>query len=940
MVAVVVAKQLRLPERFALLAQPPGPCDPPNGNPIVCENQNPGTPATTWDVDGSGDPSIQGFATDISFNRGQTVSFKIDTNASHYNIDIYRMGYYGGNGARKITSITPSASLPQNQPDCLNDDVTGLIDCGNWAASASWPVPTTAVSGIYFAKLTRIDTGGSSHIMFIVRDDSSQSDMFFQTSDTTWQAYNTYGGNSLYVGGPGQNPGRAYKVSYNRPFVTRDGDTQHDWVFNAEYPMVRFLEANGYNVSYTTGVDSDRRGTLIQQHKVFLSVGHDEYWSGTQRTNVESARNAGVNMAFFSGNEVFWKTRWESAISADGTQYRTLVSYKETHSNAKTDPAGPTVWTGTWMDPRFSPPADGGRPQNALTGTLFTVNCCTDTITVPAADGQMRLWRNTAVANQQPGGVYVTTAGTLGYEWDSDVDNGFRPAGLFRMSSTTLSESGVLLDYGSTYGNGIAQHSLTMYRNSSGALVFGAGTVQWSWGLDSHHDLGTDAADASMQQATINLFADMGVQPLTTQAGLATAAPSTDTLAPISSISSPPTGSGVPTNQTITITGTAVDSGGGQVAGIEVSVDGGSTWHPATGRATWSFAWQTGAARNVTVFTRAVDDSGNLGVSSSATYVIGGSNSNCPCSLWTPSQGPSSAPQADPSAVELGTSFTSDLNGFVTGIRFFKSPLDPGPHTGSLWTAAGARPATVAFTNESASGWQQATLTSPVAISASAVYVVSFHTDSGNYYADDGYFFQSVNNYPLHAPQDGATASNGVYQYGSSAFPHNTFGSDNYWADVLFATSGSADTTPPVVSSVAPLANATRVASTASAIVGFSESMSSSSISTSTIELRNSGNGLIASTVSYDSGAWTATLKPNSALAFSTTYTVRVHGGFAGVKDAAGNALAADYVWSFTTDDPPPPPPTTGPGGPILVVSTTANPFSRRTTQKSSALKV
>ena len=277
--------------------------------------------------------------------------------------------------------------------------------------------------------------------MFIVRDDSSHSDMFFQTSDTTWQAYNTYGGNSLYVGGPGQNPGRAYKVSYNRPFITRDGGTQHDWVFNAEYPMVRFLEANGYNVSYTTGVDSDRRGTLIQQHKVFLSVGHDEYWSGTQRTNVEAARNAGVNMAFFSGNEVFWKTRWESAISADGTQYRTLVSYKETHENAKVDPAGPTVWTGTWMDPRFSPPADGGRPQNALTGTLFTVNCCTDTITVPAADGQMRLWRNTAVASQPVGGVYITTPGTLGYEWDSDIDNGFRPTGLFRMSDTILTES-------------------------------------------------------------------------------------------------------------------------------------------------------------------------------------------------------------------------------------------------------------------------------------------------------------------------------------------------------------------------------------------------------------------------------------------------------------------------------------------------------------------
>ena len=156
--------------------------------------------------------------------------------------------------------------------------------------------------------------------------------------------------------------------------------------------------------------------------------------------------------------------------------------------------------------------------------------------------------------------------------------------------------------------------------------------------------------------------------------------------------------------------------------------------------------------------------------------MVGGANSNCPCSLWIPSQGPSGAPQDDPSPVELGTAFTSDINGFITGIRFFKSSLDAGPHTGTLWTASGTKLATASFTNESASGWQQASLNSPVAISANSVYVVSYHTDSGNYYADDGYFAQGVNNYPLHAPQDGTTASNGIYQYGSSAFPTSTFG--------------------------------------------------------------------------------------------------------------------------------------------------------------------
>src|SRR5205807_6764742 len=134
-------------------AQTVGPCTSPITNPIACENTKPGNPSSDWDVTGAGDASIQGFATEISVNKGQTVHFKISTNATSYSLDIYRMGYYAGAGARQIASITPSASLPQNQPTCLSDSSTGLIDCGNWAESASWAVPPDAVSGIYFAKL-------------------------------------------------------------------------------------------------------------------------------------------------------------------------------------------------------------------------------------------------------------------------------------------------------------------------------------------------------------------------------------------------------------------------------------------------------------------------------------------------------------------------------------------------------------------------------------------------------------------------------------------------------------------------------------------------------------------------------------------------------------------------------------------------------------------
>src|SRR4029077_1529517 len=206
---------------------------------------------------------------------------------------------------------------------------------------------------------------------------------------------------------------------------------------------------------------------------------------------------------------------------------------------------------------------------NALIGTIFMVNGTgpdnpgTLSIKVPATDGKMRFWRNTAAASLAPNTTYTLPAQTLGYEWDVDADNGFRPAGAFRLSTTPASlTSDYLLDYGATYGAGTATHHLMMYRAPSGALVFGAGTVQWAWGLNSNHDdpFGANQPpDPNMQQATVNLFADMGVQPATLQGGLIPAAASTDKTAPTSSITSPTSGSTVQVGALVTIIGTAVD---------------------------------------------------------------------------------------------------------------------------------------------------------------------------------------------------------------------------------------------------------------------------------------------------------------------------------------------------------------------------------------------
>ncbi len=894
---------------FAAPSGAVGPCDPPVTNPVACENTQPGNPPSEWDIAGAGDASIQGFATDISVGQGETVRFKVDTPATDYRLDIYRLGYYGGNGARKVATVQPSAALPQTQPACLSESATGLTDCGNWAESASWDVPADAVSGIYFAKLVREDASrrkprGLHRARRRRRLGPAVPDRRTRPGRPTTPTAAT----ASTTGSPA---GRAYKVSYNRPFATR-GPNPEDWVFNAEYPMVRFLEANGYDVSYFTGVDSDRRGSEVLEHKAFLSVGHDEYWSGAQRANVEAARAAGVHLAFFSGNEVFWKTRWESSIDGSGTAHRTLVSYKETHANAKIDPL-PNVWTGTWRDPRaFNP--EGPNPENALSGQIFTVNCCAYAIEVPASDGRMRFWRNTSVATLGPEASATLPAGTLGYEWDEDLDNGSRPPGLVRMSSTTVNVPERILDHGSTYGPAPATHRLTLYRHASGALVFGAGTIQWSWGLDGNHDRGGSVPDPRMQQATVNLFADMGTQPDTLQGGLTPATASADALAPAADITSPTAGTQLESGVQVTISGTAADAGGGEVGGVEVSVDGGATWHPTVGRSSWSYSWTPGASGATTIKARAVDDSGNLEATgdSVAVDVV---PRTCPCSVWSDSVTPPVSNDAQ--AVELGVKFRSEVDGFVTGLRFFKGAANTGTHIGHLWRADGTLLAEATFTGESASGWQEAQVSAPVAVTADTTYIASYHAPNGNYAFSAGYFADAgADSSPLHALQNGADGPNGVYKYGASGgFPTDSFNSSNYWVDVVFNETAT-DDVPPTVTSVSPPSNASGTSTGANMTATFSEPMDAGTISGSTFELRDASNALVAADVSYSAAVRRATLDPTSALEPSTSYTATVKGGAGGVTDSAGNALASDFSWSFTTAAPPPPPPDEGPGGP------------------------
>ncbi|MDR6322064.1 DUF4082 domain-containing protein [Actinoplanes couchii] len=855
-------------------------------NPIVCENAKTGNPSTEWDIDGAGDYTIQGFATDISVNVGQRIDFKIDTVATAYTIKIYRLGYYDGAGARFITDVPLSVPLPQSQPEnCVADEDLQLLDCGGWHVSAGWTVPADQVSGVYVARLKRTDitTSEASHITFVVRNDSSTSDLYFKTSDATWQAYNLFGGADFY---DAPVNGRALKISYNRPFATRGSADGRDFLFSNEYPMLRFLERNGYDMSYTTDIDTDRHGELIKRHGTLLSVGHDEYWSGAQRANVEAARDAGVNLAFFSGNEVYWRTRWENSKDGAETPYRTLVCYKETWGKDKIDETS-EEWTGTWRDPRFATREQGaGLPENALTGTAYMANYTDLALQVPAAQGKLRLWRYTGLDSLAAGTTATLAAHTVGYESDEDLDNGFRPPGLVRLSTTTGPTPEYLLDFGNTTATGTTTHHLTMYKAASGALVFGAGTVQWAWGLDEKHDGVVEPADPRIQQATLNILADMGAQPATLMGTLHATTESADTLPPTATVTSPANNTRVANGAQVTLQGTATDAGGGRVAGVEVSTDSGASWHPADGTTSWSYSFYTAGAGLQAVRVRAIDDSANIQEPSTVVNL----KLSGPTTIFG-NRVPGNPAVDDTAAIEPGIRFTAADDGYVTGVRFYKGTGNTGTHTGSLWSADGTRLATGTFSNETSAGWQKLTFANPEPVTRNTVYVASYTAPNGHY-AADGHAFSltGVESAPLSVAKGTLDQGNGVFAY-NEGFPIHSYNNTNYYVDALFI---SGDQGAPAPVAVSPVNNATVVPLTADPSVKFSRPLDQGSIE---FGLKTAAGVPVPGSVSYDALARRVTFSPSVPLEVSTRYTATVL-----ASDTGGTPSDEPTVWSFTTD--------------------------------------
>jgi Domain of unknown function (DUF4082)/Bacterial Ig domain/Cadherin-like domain len=855
-------------------------------NSIVLENEKPGTDPSIWQVDpGQDSTKIQGYTTSISTNVGGTLDFKVNnqTGVGNYQINIYRLGYYSGDGARLVDTIQHQATTAIVQPNPITDPSTGLVDAGNWQVTDSWSVPSDAVSGVYVANI--VEGSQVFQIPFIIKNPNSQSDIVFQTNDETWQAYNGWGGADLYGGnGPapasvgGSGAGAAYAVSYNRPITTLDSSGAEsgpqDSVFGAEYSAIYWLEENGYDVSYISGMDTATNGSLLLNHKVFMDAGHDEYWTDSQVANVQAAENAGVNLAFLSGNEIFWQTRFEPSIDGSSTADRTLVTYKDSHQQTILDPNG--TGTGSFLAPTNF--GGAGMPSNALTGEVFQVDQSGSNlyaITIPYGETQLRIWRNTSVAAAAPGQNATLASNLIGYEWDSSPDNGFQPVGLVDLSSTTIATNAYNTDFGNIDTSGTATHNLVEYRDpASGALVFGAGTVYWSWGLDNQGEGAggpPGPPDPSVQQATVNFLADMGVQPSTLQASLAIASQSTDHTPPTSSITSVSTTTPVE-GQLVTVRGAATDAGGGVIAGVDVSTDGGKTWHPASSPVggvseNWSYTFVAPAPGTYTIESRGVDDSINLETpNSGVSYTVVPSSS---LTLFSSNTTPAVVDQNDSSAVDVGFKFTSTTNGQITGIRFYKGPANTGTHIGDLWSSTGTLLASATFTNETASGWQQVNFSNPVNIAAGTTYIASYYASTGNY-SDTPYYFDTLQNPTTGSLTSTADGLNGVYAYGTNVFPNNVapFG-DNYGVDVVFNDT-SQDPQASNYSGFSVIENGTLSIPTSTLLANDTDPLGKS---LSFLGVSNPSNG----TVTYNSG--TVTFVPTAGYTGPASFTYSITDG-------------------------------------------------------------
>jgi len=435
----------------------PAAAQPPNL--IQLENAKTGT--ADWQLTNPGYASgvIEGYASLTSVNRGGRILLFVSTAEPSYTIDVFRLGYYGGLGGRRV--LDPVQQPGVLQPAPTTDPVTGRIEC-QWTNPFVLDIPNTSdptewMSGVYVAKLTASGSGTQAYVIFAVRDDARPSDLLMAQSVATYQAYNPWGGKSLYgtIADRVDDANRAVEVSFNRPYFGEETSGAGEFFF-WEYGMTWWLEANGYDVSYASSIDVDRDPTLLLSHRAYLSVGHDEYWSGPMRDHVEAARDAGINLGFFSGNTSYWQVRFTpSPLTGDSS--RTMVGYKDQWFRDPMSPASRK--TNEW---RLAPV---NRPEDAMIGVRYITQARPPLVVDDASH-----WVFTGTGLQN-GDVLTNPDGSpfLGYEVDA-----MGPASPPQTQRLAHSPADP------TRANFA---DMTSYRATSGATVFAIGSIAWSYSL-------------------------------------------------------------------------------------------------------------------------------------------------------------------------------------------------------------------------------------------------------------------------------------------------------------------------------------------------------------------------------------------------------------------------------------------------------------------------
>jgi hypothetical protein len=381
---------------------------------------------------------IEGYTTTSSGLPGAPVALRVSTGAATYRVRAYRFGAYAGGDAHRVW-VSPRL-LGRKQPGAT------FADAGRRTVVAAWRTSTVVdthgwAPGLYVLKLAA-STGWQAHVPYVVSSPSAVGRTAVVFPVTTWQAYNDWGGYSLYEGAGVDR--RSWAVSFDRPYPA-PGATE--MLFGAE-PVAVAAERTGIPLAYFTNVDLDRRPDALAGATAYVSTGHDEYWTSGMRARVGDARAAGTNLAFLGANTMYWRVRLEDAG-------RVVVGYR---SDASLDPAPRAQRTGQWRD------AEGAEPENELTGMEY--ECFP--VDAPFRVASPRWWGFAGTGTR----AGEEMAHLVGIEADRVYPVASTPRPLEVLAHVSYSCRGVRTSAEATY-----------YTTRSGAGVFNAGTLRWTCAL-------------------------------------------------------------------------------------------------------------------------------------------------------------------------------------------------------------------------------------------------------------------------------------------------------------------------------------------------------------------------------------------------------------------------------------------------------------------------